>query len=995
MLARRSLVSLLCVLTIGWSTMRSADMDVGKSYFGFTLLEKRFVPELNAEALIFSHQKSGARVLKIAADDPNKTFAITFKTIPESDVGTPHIMEHSVLNGSKHFPVKSPFDELSKGSLKTFLNAFTGNDMTSYPVASMNEKDYFNLMHVYLDAVFYPLIYSDERIMKQEGWHYELADTGAPLLFKGVVYNEMKGAFSDPRRELNYEMMKHLFPDNAYRFMAGGYPSDIPSLTSKAFLEFHRRYYHPDNSYILLYGDADLEKELAFIDREYLSHYERSGKPVTIPLQKPFTAMKEATAYYPMSEGENTANQAYLSLSFVAGKNDDQALVMALDVLTDVLVNQESAPVRLALQEAGIGREVRSSLDNLQQNIVDIVVQNAEASDRDRFREVVMSTLERVVSEGLNKQAVEGTINRMEFRLREGNDAQKGMTCLFQAIPTWLHADDPLASLAYEAPLARVKAALEGDYLESIIRTYMLENPHALLLALEPKAGLEKETNEALEATLAAQKAALSADSLQALVRETEELIAYQKREDPPEALATIPSLGLEDIGREADWYAIEEQSVEGIPLLYHEEFTNNVVYLSFYFDARTLPRELVPYGALLTEMLGSINTENYAYGDLDIALNIHTGGFGSSLETFLVHMNDEEFCPKLSVGARAMNTKVDKLFELVGEILARSRYGDQDRLKTVLTQHQSRLDGRIRRDGRGYALTRLESYYTNDGMFRELTEGMEYYWFVTDLLKGFDANHEEISTQLAQAAALLFTRGNLILGVTCGRADLPAVEAAFTRFAEDLPAGAAPQAPWAFAFEKKNEGLQTTSKVQYVLQGYDYKKLGYEWSGKMRVLTQILSREWLQNRIRVLGGAYGGWAVFSPYGTAYFASYRDPNLKETLENYAATPEYLRSFEADTQMMTRFIIGTISSLDRPLTPSARGERAILRYFQKTTPEELQAEREAVLTTTAADIRSMAPLVEKILAEQAYCVYGSEEKIEKEKDLFKSLVHPAR
>jgi len=973
--------------------MHSADMAVGKTYHGFTLREKRFVPEVNADVLIFKHDKSGARLMKIAADDPNKTFCITFKTVPQSDDGAPHIMEHSVLNGSKHFPVKSPFDELSKGSLKTFLNAFTGNDLTAYPVASMNEKDYFNLMHVYLDAVFYPLIDTDPRILKQEGWHYELADTGAPLIYKGVVYNEMKGAFSDPRRELNYEMMKNLFPDNAYRFMAGGYPTDIPHLSYEEFLAFRHRFYHPDNSYILLYGDADLDRELAFIDSEYLSKFNHSGNPVEIPLQKPFAAMREAHAFYPVAEGDDTTNQTFLSLSFVAGTNDDEALVMALEALSDLLVNQESAPVRLALQQAGIGREVRSSVDNLHQNILDIVVQNANPGDRERFRDVVMSTLKKLVEEGLNKQAVEGTINRMEFRLREGNDAQKGLTYMFQSIPAWLHADDPLAGLAYDAPLGRVKTALTSNYFESIIKSAMLENTHALLLVLEPKPGMEKEQNEAIAAELAAKKASMSPAELEDMVKETQELIAYQKREDTPEALATIPSLSLDDIDRKADWYPIQEHMAGEVPLLHHETFTNNVVYLSMYYDARVLPQELIPYAALLTEFLGSLNTANYSYGDLDIALNIHTGGFRSSLDAYLEHMNDAEFLPKLEVSSKAVNTKVDSLVMLLGEILERTRYTDTDRLKTVLTQHQSRLDSRIRRDGIGYALTRLESYYTNDGMFRELTGGMEYYWFVTNLLKEFDTRHEELSTQLARVASLLFARNNVVFAVTCGSDDLPKVQAALERFAPTLPAGEAVPVQWKFAFEKRNEGLLTASKVQYVVQGYDFRKLGYEYSGKMRVMNQILSREWLQNRIRVIGGAYGGWASFSPYGRAFFASYRDPNLKETLENYAATPEYLLSFEADEGTMSRYIIGTISGLDRPLTPSQRGDRAVLRYFQKTTPEEVQAERVAVLATTAADIRSMAPMVEGILDQEAYCVYGNEQKLESQKELFKALLNP--
>ena len=973
----------------------AAGFEAGKVYHGFTLLEKRFVKEVNAECLAFRHMKSGARLLKITADDANKTFGIGFKTVPTSDCGTAHIMEHMVLNGSKHFPVKSPFDVLSQGSLRTYLNALTGSDITLYPVASMNERDYFNLMHVYLDAVFYPLVYSDPRIFKQEGWHYELADSSGPLTYKGVVYNEMKGAYSSPVRELDYQIKKRLFPDNSYGYTAGGYPTAIPRLTYEAALDFHRRHYSPDNSYIVLYGNADLDRELSFIDSDYLSNFERSGVGVTIPLQKPFDAMKEDVAFYPVAEGGNTDHQTYLSLSFVAGLNTDQALVMAFNVLKDVLVNQQSAPVRLALQEAGIGREVSADLDDHQQNVFTIRVQNANPEERTRFREVVMGTLKKVAEEGLSKQAVEGTINRLEFGLREGNDAQKGLTYMFQVMPGWFFSDDPFCGLEYEKPLTKVKTALEGNYLESIIRTYVLDNPHALLLALQPKPGLEKETQAALEAELAAHKATLSAEASAALVRETQDLIAYQKREDSPDALATIPVLDLKDISPDTPWYAVSEGTISGIPVLHHEEFANNVVYMKLYFDARVLPTELIPYASLLSEVLGSLNTQNYSYSDLDNALNIHTGGFGASVDSYLERRSDTHFEPKVVVSSKALNTKLEKLFGLVGEIINHTRYGDHDRLKVVLTQHQSRLDARIRREGLAYALSRLESYYTTYGKFEELTGGVEYYWFVTDLLRQFDRKADEISTNLARTASLLFTKGNVVAAVTCSAADHPAFSAGFERFALGLKDGKAGRVNWTFDFEKKNEGLLTASKVQYVVKGYDFTKLGYKWNGKMRVLNQVLSRDWLQNRIRVIGGAYGGFAAITPYGRVSFASYRDPNLRETLENYDATTGYLRTFDANKEAMTRFIIGTVARLDQPLTPSAKGDRAVLYHFEKTTHEDLQAERAAVLATTAGDIRSMEKLVGDILGQNAYCVYGNEEKIESAKDLFKSLIKPLR
>jgi Zn-dependent M16 (insulinase) family peptidase len=972
------------------TNMLIADFKKGETYYGFKLLEKRFVKEVNAECLYFEHIKSGARLLKIETSDPNKTFCIAFKTIPENDYGTPHIMEHSVLNGSKHFPVKSPFDVLSKGSLNTFLNAMTGNDITMYPVASMNDKDYFNLMHVYLDAVFYPLIYQDLRILKQEGWHYELENVNDPVDYKGVVYNEMKGAYSSPTRELNYQVYKNLFPDNGYAFTAGGYPPAIPSLTYEAFLNFHKKYYHPSNSYIYVYGNADLNKELEFIDKEYLANYNKEDVKIDIPLQKQFVAMKEIVAPYPVTEGSKTENQTYLTLNFVAGLNTDRELAMALNVLSDVLVNQEAAPIRLALQKAGIGQEVGASVDEIQQNVFQIFVQNANAGDKEKFKEIVMSTLREVLEKGLDKQAVEGSLNRMEFRLREGDDAQKGLTYVMQALPGWFFANDPFLTLQYEKPLAKVKTALQSDLLESIIKKYIIDNPHSLLLVLEPKPGMEKENNEKIENALKTYKSSLSEKSIDSLVKGTKELVDYQKREDTPEALAAIPLLDIKDINPKAEWYSIDEKKISDVQVLYREEFTNDVVYSRLIFDMHVLPKELIPYASLLAEFLGSLNTKNYSYGDLDKALNIHTGGFSTTLDSYLENFDDSKLEPKFIVESKAMNNKVDKMFELVTEIVNQTKYSDIDRLKEVLIRHQSRLDGNIKRNGFGYTRLRLGSYYSNDGMFDELIGGIEYYWFVKNLADHFEEKGKEISDNLFKTAELLFTKQNLIASVTCGKEDLPKYSKGFEQFIQSLPNVDTKYQQWAFNLDNKNEGFQTASKVQYVLKGYDFKKLGYKWSGKLRVLEQILSTDWLQNQVRVIGGAYGGFCAFSPYGRVYFASYRDPNLKETLDNYDATPDYLGKFEADEKSMTRYIIGTIANIDQPLTPSQKGNLAVKRFFEKTKLETVQKDRDEILATTHEDIRAMQKMVGDILAQKAICVYGNEEKIQTEKDLFKNI-----
>jgi hypothetical protein len=976
---------ILSILFVNVSCNRSAE------YPGYRLIDKRFVKEVNAECLFFEHIKSGAKVFKIAADDPNKTFSISFKTVPETDGGTPHIMEHSVLNGSKNFPVKSPFDVLMKGSLNTFLNAMTSFDWTTYPVASMNEKDYFNLMHVYLDAVFNPLIYSDPRIFMQEGWHYELTSKDAPLVYKGVVYNEMKGAYSDPFTELSYQIMKNLFPVNGYSKESGGYPDAIPSLTYEQFLEFHRKYYHPSNSYILLYGDADLGKELDFIDKEYLSRYEKSDFKAEFPLNPPFDSVKEIHGWYPVIEGAPVNDQTFLSMNYVIGLNTDMNLTLSMQVLADILVNQEAAPVRKALQEAGIGRDVFAFFNNIQQNVLTIIVQNANPNDKDAFVSVVNEALKKVAQDGVDKELLKGVLNRKEFNLREGNSAQKGFIYGLQCMPGWLFAGDPYLGLEYEKPLAEVKKSIDSKMLEELIQKEMIDNKYGLVVVLEPKPGLEKENIDKTAKELADYKASLNEDELDKLVTATKELIEYQQKEDSPEAIATIPMLKLDDIGKESTWYSVREEQIEGVPVLYHKEFTNNVIYLTTWFDLRVLPQEFLPYASLLKELIGKLATETYSYEELENALNIKTGGFYANLKSFIPEGNNEKMTPKMSLTFKCTHDSLAPALELVSEIISKTIYSDKNRLSELLKRHQAQLESQVTQDGYSVAATRFGSYLTNQGRFDEITKGADYYWFITALEKRFDENPDEIINKLSKTASLLFSKSNMMTGLTCLEDDF----ALFTKSLGNLT-GALPVTPvqfeqWNLLPEKKNEAFMTASKVQYVIKGYDYRKLNFDWSGKLLVLDQILSTDWLQSQIRIIGGAYGGWSSIDRNGNIYFASYRDPNLKETLDNYDATTKYLNNFSADSTDMTRYIIGTVARLDQPLTPSGKGQAAFNNYFSKITQEQLQKERNDVLATTAGDIRAMADLVSGVMGKDIFCVYGNDEKIKANKDLFSNLL----
>lgn len=984
-------ILLIALATVITSCGSQGEYKVNEVYQGFKLIEKRFVKEVNAECLYFVHEKSGAHLLKIAAADPNKLFNIAFKTVPENDFGTPHILEHSVLNGSKHFPVKSPFDVLLKGSLNTFLNAMTSSDFTTYPVASMNEKDYFNLMHVYLDAVFNPVMLEDSRVLKQEGWHLELTEKEGPLVYKGVVYNEMKGAYSDPMTELYYQTGKNLFPDNTYGKESGGHPSAIPGLTQEYFTAFHKKFYHPSNSFITLYGDADLNRELQFINEQYLSHYEVSGDITEIPLQAPFSEMKVVEESYAVPAGSPVKDNTYLAMSFVTNLNTDRGTSMAFEFIANALVNHESAPLRLALQEAGIGHEVMGWFLEMQQNVFAIVVQNANPGDRDRFREVVTETLQKVVSEGFDKTMIEGLLNRTEFTLREGNTPHKGLMYTFRNQQPWIYSGDPFLGLEFEKPLAEVKKALESHMLESLVDRYLLNNPHALLLTLKPDPGLQARRDAEVEKELVALKASLSEAQLDSIINETKELMEFQQREDTPEALASIPMLEISDIPAEAEFHTVKPLKTNGLKVMHCDQFTNGIIYADYYFDLRQLPQEKIPYAALLSSLLGKMNTEHYSFGELENALNIHTGGFSSELSTFLENRSDEGMQPKMIVSAKAMADKTGKMADLLAEILFRSDYRDTLRLKAVLTRHFSNVDADIKQNGLNYARIRAASYYSQSGMFNELTGGLDYYRFLSQLVTRYDELFPEISRNLEETAALLFNRKNLVAAVTCSPAEIPVFTTELERTAADFPEGNDALQSWQLPLNQGNEALLSASKVQYVVKAYNFKMLGYDWTGKMSVLNQIISTDWLQTRIRVMGGAYGGYSSFSPAGGVYFMSYRDPNLRETLVNYDSTAVYLQNFKADEKAMTRYIIGTIARIDQPKTASQKGRTAMQYHFEKTTAGMLEQERKEILSTTAEDISGMSGMVADILAKNNFCIYGSEAKINENKDLFREVI----
>ncbi len=969
-----------------------AALKVGKTYSGFKLISERQIPEIHALGRVFEHS-CGLKLLKFETDDNNKSFAATFLTPPEGDFGIPHILEHAVLNGSKKFPVKSPFDVLAKGSLNTFLNAMTSDDFTMYPVASTNTKDFFNLVEVYLDAVFQPRIHDDPRIFEQEGWHYEMESPEAALTVNGIVYNEMKGAYSSPERVLDLVVSRALFPDSPYGLASGGHPESIWRLKREQLLAFHKKYYHPSNAYITLWGNGDTLAELRFINDQALKNVKRHKRSAQIPLQKSFDAPRTVQAEYPIAASEDPAAKTYLSMTWMAGGATQVDLSMALDVLSDALVNTPASPLRKALEQAGIGKDSYASYYDIKQGVFSLVVKNAESADRERFEKLVLDTLGTLAAKGLDRKLLEGVINKLEFRLREADYGgfPMGLVYTYFGIRGWMFAGDPFLGVAYEAPLAKVRAGLEAGLFEELIREQLLDNPHRVLAVVSPKPGLEEDNTERLEQELAKIRAGLKEPDRNRIVEHTRALKAWQAEDDKPEDLAKIPMLTLADLDKTEKRLPVAERQVAGARVLHFDHSTNGIIYLQVMFDAQVVPQELIPYLPLLADLFKELDTTASGYARLNTELNIHTGGLEFSVVSHLDERDGKRFQPRLVLSGKALTPKFAKLIALAGEIALQTRFDDHKRLAEVLGKVYSRYEGMARGAGVQLAIQRLESYLSANGAYGEAVGGLSFIQFLSRQMASSSADLDALAADLGFLASLVFNKNNLVVGVTCSQADYAVFEQHLPGLIDALDAAVRPRQDYRPPTERRNEGLLAASKVQYVTQGANYRDLGFAYSGQLDVLNQILSRDFLTEKIRVQGGAYGAWASFGRSGFAYFGSYRDPHLKETLGVFTDSVGYLKDFGADDREMTRYIIGVIARRDQPLSPSALGRKAISNVLRNVSADELQKARDEILATRQQDLRALAPLVEAVLKKNTICVYGNENKIEENKDLFQALV----
>lgn len=960
----------------------------------YELVEKHPIEELESIAYLLKHKKSGARIALLSNDDENKVFNIGFRTPPQDSTGLPHILEHSVLCGSKKFPVKDPFVELVKGSLNTFLNAMTYSDKTVYPVASCNDADFQNLMDVYLDAVFHPNIYEKEEIFRQEGWHYELEDIDGELTYNGVVYNEMKGAFSSADDVLEREIMAALFPDTPYGNESGGDPEVIPNLTWEQFLDFHKKYYHPSNSYIYLYGNMDMAEKLQWLDEEYLCAYDAVKIDSALPMQKPFEETREVILEYPISETEEETDNTYLSYNKVIATSLDRELYLAFQIIEYALLAAPGAPLKQAILDAKIGKDVMSSYDNgILQPIFSIIAKNANTEQKDAFVTLIHQTLENLVHKGLDKKALEAGLNYYEFRYREADfgNYPKGLMYGLQAFDSWLYDENkPFIHLEALETFASLRKRVESDYFEKLIQEYLLDNTHAAVVVVKPKKGLAQKKEKALAKKLADYKEGLSKEECERLIAFTEHLKEYQEEESPQEDLEKIPVLKLEDIDRNVRPFKNEELTIEDTKVLYHDYNTNGIVYLDMVFDITKLPEELIPYASILKNVLGYIDTENYSFGELFNEINRKSGGISSTLGVYANDTDETKNKMTYELKAKALEEQLPFVFTMLKEILTKSKLDDEKRLYEILAQMKSRLQMALPSHGHSTAVTRATSYFSETSDFTDKTGGIAFYRVIEHLENNFEKEKEHLIAGLKGVCEYIFCPENLLVSVTCNRGVLDNLGEQLKVLQSCLRPAKPVNDIKAVNLTKKNEGFLTSSQVQYVAAAGNFKKAGLDYTGALRVLKVILSYDYLWIQIRVKGGAYGCMSGFTRNGNGYLTSYRDPNLRATFDVYRGCVDYLKNFAASDRDMLKYIIGTISDMDIPLTPSMAGQRSLTAYFTGVTEDRILKEREEVLSCTVDDIRKLADYIQAILDENAICVLGNEALLKKEADLFGKL-----
>lgn len=959
---------------------------------GFTVLSAEELPEINGDAYVLTHDLSKARLLYLANEDNNKSFSIGFKTPPADDTGVFHILEHSVLCGSEKFPVKEPFVNLLKSSMQTFLNAMTFGDKTLYPVASTNDQDLENLADVYLDAVLHPNIYREKEIFEQEGWHYEVVhdtENNPQVCYNGVVFNEMKGALSDPASVLYDEIQKALFPDTPYAFESGGTPEAIPTLTYERFLEEHKRHYRLDNSYITLYGNLDLERMLKFLNEKYLTPEANllaaklantaDGRkadltPRELPLQKP-VIVKGLQRKMQTAE-ENSC----MGIGYVIGHASERRKIIATDILLDAIMGSNEAPLKRALLDANISGDAQAFVaDAVQQPFVVLQLRSLKENARKQFNKVVDDTLSMLAKGSLDHALLEASLSRAEFVMREADyGVADGVALSMASLCGWLY-DDSMATtyLRYEDDFAALRSAISEGYFEQLIRDVFLDSEHFAEIEIVPCDDILDEN----EQKLSVKSESMSEANFKEIETEVARLRERQEKPDTEEDLAKLPKLGIADIGNAPDepaYYYIPKGE-DGAPCIYHSVATNGIAYVYRYFTLSYFNFEELPYLAILGTVLGKLGTTKHSSSEIDTLVNGKLGSLSFFSEFFEDEKDARSLTPMFVAGASALSENIDWLANLPAEVMLETTFEDYDRIKNILEQRKIGMEQHFANAGHASAMARLTSYYLPAGIVREQIGGVDFYRFLVDLINNFESRKVDLATKLKNISSRLFNRNNMTVSFTGSKSDYENYWDISARIASPDPQNTGSlEVPEPMI---KNEAFIVPTDVCYSALGFDRRQTDYPYSGSWQVAARALSFDYLWNEVRVKGGAYGAGFQTARTGTVRFYSYRDPHFTSTIERFKEAPQWLSDYKPTQDELEGYIVATVSGFDTPLKPRALVRRQDGDYFGNRTPESRKKTRQEMIDTTLEEIHALSKPIESIIQNNAVCVFGSKDILE--------------
>ncbi|WP_300410189.1 insulinase family protein [Lagierella sp.] len=958
---------------------------------GFKLISEEFIEDISSNVKIFQHKKTNARLMAVENDDDNKVFGIGFRTPPHNSTGVAHISEHCVLNGSRKFKTREPFMDLLKSSMQTFLNAMTFSDKTIYPIASRNDKDFHNLMDVYLDAVFFPAVRTKKEIFLQEGWHYELKNPEDKLSYKGVVYNEMKGSYSSKDTIMYQEFAKGLFPDSIYGNESGGYPYAIPELSYEEFVGFYDKLYHPSNSFIFLYGNMDLEEQLRFIDQEYLSKFEADKIDSEIAVQPDFDSPKEFNVEYSISSEEDPENKDILIYGVRTGFKYNPVDAIVNSIVRSTLFENDGSPLKLALLEAGIGEDIDGLYTDGMEMGLGLVAINTSKEKRDEFKDIIENQLKLIVKEKIDTEKIEAAINKIEYDIREAsNFPTKGIIYFISALDTWLYDKDPTLNFKFEKVLTEVREKIDTDYFEKFIEENILNNPNKVIISLEANPGKNFELDKKVDEKLQAYKDNLSKEELDKLLEENKRLEAFQNREDTEEEKATIPKLKLEDIDRKVLEIPTEEFKENNYTVLFHDLFSGKINYITLCFDLSWVKEEDVQYVALLSDLLTKVDTINHSYRDMETKIYLQTGGINTTISTISDYKNPGNYYKKFMVSSKAIGEKSKNMFELIGDALLNSKFDDKNRLKEVLSQIKINLENQILQAGHSIAILRSLSYQNQKEKFNDYISGVSYYDFINELNKDFDSRFEALKEKMEEIREKVFNSNNLIFNVTTDKDEYKRVLEEGKGLIEKFNSKTQDKSDLVFDLEKKNEGITSSSNVNYVTKTYSFKPDEFHFDGSMLVISSMLTLTYIYNNIRAQGGAYGCGMSINEAGNIHMYSYRDPNVKNTVKVYDSVGEYLRNLKLPKEELVNFIIGSLTKFDPPLTNMQKGNVALTMYISGKTVEDLNRNLNEALDTKVEDFDDIADLIDRAMKENYVATIGNNEKIKEDKDIFMEI-----